>query len=89
MKTVTAKELRANLATILARVNAGEEIIVTHRFHEPILLKNVEPTKPKTKTTLAPGVVAYMKASKKPHNLDPNKSFKELYHEMLDEKYGL
>lgn len=89
MRTISAKELRTDLANILARVNAGEEIVVTHRFHKPVIIKNVEPLRANNNKVKLPGVMAYMKATKKPPNLDPSKSTKDLYHEILDKEYGL
>lgn len=91
MKTVTAKELRANLDDILTRVNAGEEVIITHRFKKPVVLRNFVQEKKKVHTAgqLPPGIAAFLKAPKKKIQLDPNKSFKEIYYEDMEQKYGL
>ena len=90
MKTITAKELRTNLDSIIERVNAGEEIIVKHRFRKPIHLvsENQRNSKPQEKNELI-GLAALDNAPRKEHSLDPNKSYKELYHERLDKKYGV
>lgn len=85
MKTITAVELRKNMGEIFARVNNGEEIAVTYRNSQPVTLT---PVRPKTKKKVMTGLEALQKARPKISNLDPNKSIKELYHEMLDEKYG-
>lgn len=88
MKTISAKEFRANLDSILERVNAGEEIIVKHRFREPVVLSNFK--RPKAPASeKAPGVMAFVRAPKKPHGFDSNKSYKELYREMMEKKYGV
>jgi len=87
MKTISAKELRNNLDSILERVNAGEEIIVKHRFKEPVLLRAYTPKKP-TKEIL-PGLAAFDRAPRKKVTIDPSKSYKQIYREHLDKKYGL
>lgn len=89
MKTVSSKEFRSNLSSILARVNAGEEVIITHRFHRPVILKNAEPQKSKPNSKKLPGVTAYLKAPKKSFKIDATKSTKDLYHEMLDKQYDI
>lgn len=87
MKTISAKELRTNLDSILERVNAGEEIIVKHRFREPVVLRSYS-KKVTPKAGTLPGLAIFDRAPKKKLNLDPNKSLKQLYHEHLDEKHG-
>ncbi|MEI6481565.1 MAG: type II toxin-antitoxin system Phd/YefM family antitoxin [Candidatus Saccharibacteria bacterium] len=87
MKTITAKELRNNLDSILERVNAGEEIIVKHRFRDPVRLVPNNAIKDTGKKMI--GLAALDNAPRKEYFLDPNKSYKELYHDALDKKYGL
>lgn len=90
MKTIAAKELRTNLDEIVRRVRGGETMRVTYRSQPAFIL---QPEKPK-KAGPTPGSPAAMKLflasaetmrkSAKKTVLDPNKSIKELYHEMLD-----
>lgn len=89
MKTITAKDLRDNLDQIVKRARAGESIRVTHRSKVAFTIQPEIPA-----DTLVPGSPAAMKEfvrlvremNKIPRQsqLDPNKSIKELYHEMLD-----
>jgi prevent-host-death family protein len=89
MNTVTAKELRDNLDQIVKRVMRGESIKVTYRSKAAFTL---QPEKPNY--SLLPGSAQAMKKfseetrklrnSKKQPFFDPNKSTKELYHELLD-----
>ncbi len=83
MTTITAVELRNNLEALLRRVMAGEEIRVTYRGRPAVRLSSDTPKK-----TRMEGLDAFLAAPRKMSTLDPNKSFKELYHEHLDRKYG-
>ncbi|MEK9195914.1 MAG: type II toxin-antitoxin system prevent-host-death family antitoxin [Patescibacteria group bacterium] len=95
MTTITAKELRDNLETYVKRTSRGESIKVTYRTKPAFILQPVEPV-----TTVSPGSKEAMKnfvnktrtlrISKNQPNLDPNKSTKELYQELLmnDPKYN-
>jgi antitoxin (DNA-binding transcriptional repressor) of toxin-antitoxin stability system len=89
MKTISAKELRNNLDAILERVNAGEDIVIKHRFKEPVKLSALHPPKNKADKQHLPGLAAFEAAPKKPVSFDPKKSVKEIYHELLDKEYGL
>ncbi len=90
MTTITAKELRTNLDKIVARARAGETIKVTYRS-KPAFTITPGATK---KTGPAPGSreaievfltrVAERKKARGSSFFDPDKSIKELYHEMLD-----
>lgn len=40
MTTIGATELRKNLDSIFDRVNEGEEIVVTHRFKPPVVIRS-------------------------------------------------
>ena len=89
MITITAKELRDNLEKHVKRTSRGESIKVTYRS-KPAFTFQPE----KTAESLLPGSKEAMKRfveethklrnSKKQSVFDPNKSTKELYHEMLD-----
>ncbi len=82
MTTITAVELRNNFASIVRRVKAGEEIVITYRDEPALRLSSAAPKK-----TGMPGLEALLEAPRKISNLDPNKSFKELYHEELDKRF--
>lgn len=89
MTTITAKELRDNLEQYVKRARRGEAIKVTYRSKPAFTLA---PNKPSG--AVVPGSKAAMKKfaeetrklqnSKKQSAFDPNKTIKELYHEMLD-----
>ena len=85
MTTITAVELRKNMGEIFRRVRAGEQIAVTYRDLPPIVLRSKHAGR--KRKTLA-GLDAFLAAPKKPSPFDPDKSFKKVYHEHLDEKYG-
>lgn len=86
MKTIGAKELRLQLDQIIDQVLDGEEIIVKHRFKEPIRLQAVN-GKNTGKDRLA-GLQYFDKADKKPSPFDKNVDLKALYHDSLAGKYG-
>lgn len=86
MTTITALELRNNLESIIKRVMAGEEIAVTYR-HQPAVRLTADTVKPKKHKKMS-GLDAFLASPRKKSPFDPNKSFKELYHEHLEEKYG-
>lgn len=85
MNTITAKELRDNLGDIVKRVSRGEQLQVTYRNKLSIKLEPVAEKKP-ARDPLA-GLNAFLAAKKKPSPYDSNKSVKQIYHEILDEKY--
>lgn len=86
MKTITAVELRKNMGEIFRRVQNGEEIAVTYRNSQPmIMVANKPKVQPKKGMT---GLDAFLASPRKGFRYDHNKSFKELYDESLKEKYG-
>lgn len=84
MKTIGAKELRLHLDEILDQVLSGEDIIVSHRFKEPIRLSMVHT--PSQSKGLA-GLRAFDAAPKRNTPFDNTKSIKELYDESIAKKY--
>jgi len=91
MTTVTAKELRENLSSIIDRVENGEEIAVVRQSKIAIqLIPHRTPPKSNGKQVAAAikRYQKYIKDNNITFNADPNKSIKQLYHEALDEKYG-
>ncbi len=82
MKTITAKELRDNLEEIGKKVSQGQTMNVTYR-HRLIftLVPPVNNIKPHSQNA---GLKALLSSPRIDSGLDPNKSIKELYHEMLD-----
>ena len=87
MKTIGAKELRTNLDKVLDRVLSGEDVIVQHRFKNPIRLSAVH-APASTDTKKLAGLHAFEAAPKQPIAFSPNKSVKELYHDYLDDRYS-
>jgi antitoxin (DNA-binding transcriptional repressor) of toxin-antitoxin stability system len=85
MTTITAVELRKNMGEIFRRAAAGEEFAVTYRGKDQLQLSRKQASVGKKTMT---GLEVLRAAPRKPSGLDPNKSFKELYHEHLEEKYG-
>lgn len=83
MTTITAVELRKNFESILKRVMAGEDIRVTYRQQPAVRLTSDVP-----QGTHAAGLDVFLAAPRRSSSLDPNKSFKQLYHEHLEDKHG-
>jgi len=85
MKTIGAKELRLHLDQVLDQVLRGEDIIVNHRFKEPVRITAVKKQSPKS--AHSPGLHAFDAAKKRSSPFDPKKSIKELYDESISDKY--
>lgn len=90
MKTITAKELRDNLNKVVDQVRAGERIRVTYRSKPAFTItpespssKRIEPGSNQALKNFLKRVNARKQTHKK-HVFNPEKSVKELYHEMLD-----
>jgi len=86
MKTISAKELRNKLGEITKRVSSGEHLYVSYRNKLSFKLVPVNVQKPTHKKMA--GLDAFLAAPKKPSSYDQNKSMKQIYRELLDEKYG-
>lgn len=86
MKTITSKDLRNNMDKILERVNAGEEIIITHRYRQPVKLTLADEAPKKGLSGLAALDNAKAKV-KIPASLKHG-DLKEIYHKDLLKKYG-
>ncbi len=87
--TINTTELRHNLDDVLDKVAAGQEVVVTHRFKSPVVIRSVAlNNQPQTanKKPLA-GLRAFLHSSKHPSPYAPHTSIKELYHESLNKKY--
>lgn len=84
MTTITAVELRKNMGEIMRRVEQGERFLVTYRNKTRVKLEREQSL---SKPGMS-GLDILRAAPRKPSGLDPNKSFKQLYHEHLEEKYG-
>lgn len=86
MTTVTAKELREHLSDIIDRVEAGEEVVVIRRSRPAIRLI-AEPAKKSNGAAIVAATERYYKYiddNNITFNTDPDKSIKELYHELMD-----
>ncbi|HET7360663.1 MAG TPA: hypothetical protein VFI78_01890 [Salinimicrobium sp.] len=89
MTTVTAKELRKNLSAYLDRMEAGEEIAVIRHSRIVGSLKPQQDVKKNNGPEVAKAMRKFLEENKHhEHRLDTSKSYKELYHEHLVEKYG-
>lgn len=95
IQTISAKELRDNLDSVVRRVRAGERIRVTYRSKPAFILKPEQQTsvggrstKPKPGSPEAMQRFIHRVEQRRKHTgkpvFDPSKSIKELYHEMLD-----
>lgn len=87
MKTIGAKELRMNLDKVLDRVLSGEDIVISHRFKNPVRLTADRQPSYKNHTKLQ-GLKAFDKAAKRKPEFDANRPLKELYDKSLIKKYG-
>ena len=84
MTTITAVELRNNLESIIKRAMAGENFRVTYRRGAAVKISADTPTGRQQYTD---GLDAFLASPRKKSTLDPNKSFKKMYHEHLERKY--
>ncbi len=87
MRTIGAKELRLNLDRVLDRVLNGEEILVNHRFKNPIRLSPVYPRGSHSEAGNHAGLHAFDAAQKRPSPFNSKKSLKELYDSSISKKY--
>lgn len=91
MNTITAKELRDNLDRVVKRVGRGESIRVTYRSKSAFILQpddsldNLE--KPGSKAAMIEYIsqVRAINKNSRQSKLNPSKSIKENYHEMLSD----
>ena len=88
MKTISAKQLRDNLDSIVQRVRLGEAISVTYRSKPAFTLQPVPISGPQpgSKEAMIEFVKSINELNKTPRKseLDPTKSIKQLHHELLD-----
>lgn len=98
MQTISTKQIRTDLIGFLRRLQQGEKITVIHRSKPLVTLSNTNEPGKKTEQEFMPGSPEALSRSarlmeehnkNRPVKLDPKKSIKDLYHEMLDEEYGL
>ncbi len=96
MNTITAKELRDNLDRVVKRVGRGESIRVTYRSKSAFILQPDDSldnnlAKPGSRAAMTEYISQVRAINKIPRRskLNPNKSIKENYHDMLrdDLKY--
>lgn len=87
MKTIGAKDLRQNMDAVLDRVINGEDVIVKHRFKQPVRLSALNTSANKNHQKLA-GLKAFETASKQPSPFNPKMTVKQLYHESISDKYA-
>ncbi len=84
--TIKATDLRKKLDEVFDRVNAGQEIVVTHRFKQPLKLEPV--VTPRKSEDLLAGLKVFDKARKRPSPYDSNAPLKELYSKSITHKYA-
>lgn len=90
MKTISAKALRDNLDEIVKRARRGESIRVTYRSKVAFLIQPDGPVDtssiPGSRAAMQEFVHQVLDINRIPRksNLDPSRSIKELYHDMLD-----
>lgn len=82
MTTITAVELRKNLAEVFRRVAAGESVAVTYRGGQRFIISAERPV---TRQPMA-GLNTFLATPQTHSTLDKTKSFKELYHDALDQR---
>jgi antitoxin (DNA-binding transcriptional repressor) of toxin-antitoxin stability system len=92
MKTIGAKEFRLHMNEVLDRVIAGEEIVIKHRFKPAVRLVAEKVQRPKNSGEVIGKKLDTLLPELRKHknNLDPDKSYKELYADSLrkSRKYG-
>ena len=86
MKTITSKDLRSSLDKTFDAVNNGEDIVITHRFKNPVRLTRV-PGASNGKSALS-GLAKFDAAPKKQSPYGNKQSLKEIYKNSLEQKYG-
>jgi antitoxin (DNA-binding transcriptional repressor) of toxin-antitoxin stability system len=86
MQTITAKELRLNLKSILNRVSQGEEFTVIYQS-KPIAQLSQIKQESKFNFDAFESTVNEIRSQYKPSSMDEDKSFKQIYREHLDKKY--
>jgi antitoxin (DNA-binding transcriptional repressor) of toxin-antitoxin stability system len=86
MKTIGAKELRQHLDSVLDRVLNGEDIIVSHRFKDPVRISALHAS-PSGKREKLAGLRAFDAAPKTGVSFDKNRPVKKLYDESVTKKY--
>lgn len=84
--TIKATELRNQLEEVFDKVNGGQEVIVTHRFKQPLKLEPIMPP-PKNKTALS-GLKTFDEAAKQPSPYSSKTSLKDLYSKSIAKKYA-
>jgi prevent-host-death family protein len=89
MTTITAKQLREHLDEIVARVRRGETIRVTYRSQPAFRLEPDVPPPAGPKPGSPEAMKQFIQMARAMNKgrepvLDPNKSIKELEHELLD-----
>ncbi len=91
MNTITAKELRDNLDRVVKRVGRGESIRVTYRSKSAFILQpddsldNLEKSGSKAAMIEYISQVRAINKNSRQSKLNPSKSIKENYHEMLSD----
>lgn len=90
MTTISAKELRDNLSDYLRRSAAGEEIEVLYRSRRLVRILPIRQTHSQYSGNKAAKRFdkLLVEFAKNKGKSDETKSTKELYHEMLNERYG-
>lgn len=87
MKTIGAKDLRQNMDEVLDRVINGEDVIVKHRFKQPVRLSALNNIANQNHQKLA-GLKAFENAPKQPSPFSSKMTIKQLYHESISDKYA-
>lgn len=90
MKTVGAKEFRLNMNKLLDEALAGQEIIIQHRFKQPVRLTRDDSARQGNGASLAQ-VLRDLRPRIDQHqaSLSAKKSLKALYRESMAKKYGV
>jgi antitoxin (DNA-binding transcriptional repressor) of toxin-antitoxin stability system len=86
MKTINARQLRESMEKTFDTVLSGEDVVITHRFKEPVRITRV--TSDDHDKSKLMGLAIFDNATKKKIPFSKNVSLKKLYKESLDKKYG-
>lgn len=85
MRQINATTLRAHLDETLKAVSSGEEVEITYRNQPIVRMVPIRNEQRQERMAGLDKLIAFQKNIDIPQS---DKSFKELYHEHLDEKYG-
>ena len=86
MKTINARQLRESMEKTFDTVLSGEDVVITHRFKDPVRITRV--TYDSHDKSKLMGLAIFDSATKNKIPFSKNVSLKKLYKDSLNKKYG-